>query len=131
MQFESFERKTPSINLSALIDVVFILLIFIVLAANFDRVREMSVVLPSADQTNPTTAESLLVTIPLEGAILLNQDPVAEGDLERRLRIERERFDVLLLVSDGRVDMNRVISVFDQASKAGFESISIATRDVE
>lgn len=129
MQFESFNREDPKINLSPLIDVVFILLIFIVLAANFDRIREMNVVLPTAEQTHPATAEALVLTIPLDGPLLIDDTPVPIDDLERSLRIHRQDFDVLLLLSDGRVNMERVIYVFDTASKAGFQSVSIATRD--
>ena len=128
MQFESFKREEPRINVSALIDVVFILLIFVVLAANFDRIREMNVVLPSAEQTNPKSQDSLVLTIPLEGELLLGDDPVAEKDLDMALRQQREDFEVLLLVSDGRVDLERVVGIFDKASAAGFQSVSIATR---
>jgi len=71
MQFESFTRQTPSINISALIDVVFILLIFVVLAANFDRVREMNIILPSANQTTEVSSDALILTMPLDGPIKL------------------------------------------------------------
>ena len=128
MQFESFKREEPRINVSALIDVVFILLIFVVLAANFDRIREMNVVLPSAEQTNPRSQDSLVLTIPVEGELLLGEEPVSEEDLDGALRRHREDFEVLLLVSDGRVELERVVGIFDKASAAGFQSVSIATR---
>ena len=131
MQFESFERQNPTINISALIDVVFILLIFVVLAANFDRVREMSIVLPSADQTSEIAPDALTLTIPLEGEMLLGEEPVGEADLGSRLRELRGEYKSLLLVSDGRVDLDRAVKIFDQASEAGFTSISIATQKGE
>lgn len=128
MQFESFKREEPRINVSALIDVVFILLIFVVLAANFDRIREMNVILPSAEETNRLSPEALVLTIPLEGPLLLGEEPLEEEELPEALRRHREEFEVLLLVSDGRVDLDRVVGIFDRASAAGFESVSIATR---
>lgn len=128
MQFESFRREQPQINLSALIDIVFILLIFVVLAANFDRVREMNVVLPTAENTERPTPDALVLTLAVDGPILLDGQEVSEAQLPAALREQSERFDILVLVSDGRVELERAVKIFDEASAAGFESVSIATR---
>lgn len=131
MQFESFERETPTINVSALIDVVFILLIFVVLAANFDRVREMGVVLPSAESTSAATPEAQTLTLKADGTMLLGGDPVQRQELGAALRASRENFEVLVLVGDSKVALEEAVFVFDEAAKAGFESVSIATRKAD
>ncbi|MFU8805047.1 MAG: ExbD/TolR family protein [Bradymonadaceae bacterium] len=128
MQFESYTRQTPTINISALIDVVFILLIFVVLAANFDRVREMNVVLPSANQTSEVSSEALTLTIPLDGPMTLLGEEISPAELGAKLKELRTEYESLLLVSDGRVDLDRAVKVFDEASAAGFSTVSIATR---
>lgn len=128
MQFESFQREQPKINVSALIDVVFILLIFVVLAANFDRIQEMNVVLPSAEESTETTSDALVLTVPLEGPMLVNEQPIEEGSLPQVLSAKRADFEVLVLVGDGGIDLDQTVQIFDQASAAGFESVSIATR---
>lgn len=130
MQFESFQREQPKINLSALIDVVFILLIFVVLAANFDRIREMQVVLPTAEAASEARPDALVLTVPVEGSMLLNEVPVADEALLDELTRYAADYDVLVLVGDGGVDLDRTVSIFDDATKAGFESVSIATRQV-
>lgn len=129
MQFESFEREQPRINISALIDVVFILLIFVVLAANFDRIREMNVVLPTADETTETSSDALVLTLTAAGEMLLDGDPIEEKDLSAHLQEGADEFDVLVLVGDGSVDLDKTVEVFDEAAAAGFESVSIATRE--
>jgi len=131
MQFESFERETPTINVSALIDVVFILLIFVVLAANFDRVREMGVVLPSAESTSAATPEAQTLTLKADGTMLLGDDRVQRQELGAALRASRENFEVLVLVGDSKVALEEAVFVFDEAAKAGFESVSIATRKAD
>ena len=128
MQFESFRRESSTINISALIDVVFILLIFVVLAANFDRIREMNVVLPSAEQTRETSPEALVLTIPADGLMRLLEEEVRPEELRARLAALRGQYEALLLVSDGRVNLERAVKVFDEASAAGFSSVSIATQ---
>ena len=129
MQFESFRREQPRINISALIDVVFILLIFVVLAANFDRIREMNVVLPTAEQATETSPDPLVLTVPLDGPMLLDDDPVDSAELPHRLSQKAGAHDVLVLVGDGGIDLDRTVELFDQAAAAGFESVSIATRE--
>lgn len=128
MQFESFRREQPEINLSALIDIVFILLIFIVLAANFDRVQELGVILPTAENAESPSTDALVLTLTVDGQILLDGKEVSELELPQAMREQSEKFDVLVLVSDGRVELERAVKIFDQAAAAGFESVSIATR---
>ncbi len=129
MQFDSFERQTPTINVSALIDVVFILLIFVVLAANFDRIREVNVTLPTAHETSQPASESALLTIPIEDPMKLDGHTVSDDDLPDALEARATEVDTLVIVGDGRIDLNRTVQLFDQASAAGFQSVSIATRE--
>lgn len=128
MQFESFEREEPRINVSALIDVVFILLIFVVLAANFDQIREMNVLLPSAEQTNELTPEALQLSLSQDGVISIEGVEISDEELEDTLRTHRQEYEVLVLVGDGRVQLDRAVRIFDKASAVGFESVSIATQ---
>lgn len=129
MQFESFRREQPRINVSALIDVVFILLIFVVLAANFDRIREMNISLPTAEQALEASPDALVLTLPVEGEMTLGEEPVEFESLASALTAKSSDYDVLVLVGDGGVDLDRIVTIFDQAAAAGFESVSIATRE--
>lgn len=126
MEFESYERETPTINISALIDVVFILLIFVVLAANFDRIREMNISLPSAEEVEAPADEALVLTLPEEGPPRLDGEPIDRSELETELEGYTEEFEVLVLVGDGSVELEQAVEVFDRAAAAGFESVSIA-----
>lgn len=129
MQFESFEREQPKINVSALIDVVFILLIFVVLAANFDRIREMNVTLPTAEEAADATSDTLILVVPSTGEWLLDDIPIEPEELPEALERKSDRFDVLVLVGDGEIPLEQTVQIFDYAAAAGFESVSIATRE--
>ncbi|MBA2664924.1 MAG: biopolymer transporter ExbD [Bradymonadaceae bacterium] len=128
MQFESYRREMPTINVSALIDVVFILLIFVVLAANFDRIREMNMVLPSADNSREPRPDAVVITVLADGSMRIFDEAVAPEALEGRLTTLRSQYEGLLLVSDGRVPLDRAVQIFDEAASAGFTSVSIATQ---
>lgn len=129
MQFESFRRPPPTLNLSALIDIVFILLIFVVLAANFDRLKDIEVTLPSARATSKADPKALTVTIPADGPVKVDGEAVESARLADHLRTMRSSHQALLLVADGAVALERAVEVLGEASQAGFTAVSIATRE--
>ena len=128
MQFESFRRPAPSINLSALIDVVFILVIFVVLAANFDRIRNLEVTLPEAEAASVAEADALAITIRSDGSIELGSEPVDADALRGTLAEHGQPGDPLTIFADGDVAFERAVWVLGEASAAGFPNVSIATR---
>ncbi len=107
---------------------VFILLIFVVLAANFDRIREMNMVLPSADSSSDAQPNAVIITVLADGSMRVFDEAVNPDALAQRLSVLRAHYDGLLLVSDGRVPLERAVQIFDQAASAGFTSVSIATQ---
>ncbi len=109
-------------------DVVFILLIFVVLAANFDRMRELNIVLPSAENTSETTQEAVVLTMMTDGSIMVFDEKVPADALLQHLKGLRTKHENLLLVSDGSVPLDRAVKIFDEAASAGFTSVSIATQ---
>jgi biopolymer transport protein ExbD len=129
MNFTSHRRPAPTINLSALIDIIFILLIFVVLAANFDRLRDLDVSLPSARGTGKADPKALVVTVPQEGPLRIDGKELDAANLEQHLRTLRATHESLLIAADGQVALERAVQVLSSASSAGFQSVSIATQE--
>jgi biopolymer transport protein ExbD len=129
MEFESYRRERPTINLSAMIDVVFILVIFIVLAASFHRLREIEVNLPHAESGAKPSPEALLVTIPPRGAFRIQGEVVERDQLLSRLTVLRREFESVVLLADEQVPLARAVRVLGDARTAGFTSLSIATKE--
>ncbi|TNE46529.1 MAG: biopolymer transporter ExbD [Deltaproteobacteria bacterium] len=127
--FESPKREAPSIGMTPLIDVVFILLIFVVLAANFDRIRGLKVDLPEASsQYKPQKRKALVVTITAKGVMQVGDDIVKPEQLEATFKRLRKKHDALLLRGDGKSNLKFTVKVLDAASNVGFTSVSLATR---
>ncbi len=131
MEFESFKREQPEINLSALIDIVFILIIFVILAANFQRIRGLDVDLPEADSTTPSKSEALVVSIPKNGPVDIDGLAVEADSVQAKLRELRKKHDALVLKADGNVALERAVRVLGDARAAGFEAVSIASKELE
>lgn len=120
-------RPPPSIQITALIDVVFILLAFVVLAANFDRIKAMKLALPQAASAAPAPQAPLIVEILKPGGLRVANKPLGDGgDLEATLRGLRATHPSLLVVADGAVSLKRTVRVLDAAARAGFDAVSVA-----
>lgn len=131
MEFPSYRRAAPEINLSALIDIIFILVIFVVLAANFNRLQELEVNLPSAEGTSEADGKALVVTVPKDGPYKVGDEEVSEAELPIRLKALRKDNESLVIAADGAVELERAVKVLGEASKAGFSMVSIATQEPE
>jgi len=127
IEFETPRREMPTLNLSALIDITFILVIFIVLAATFSRVRVIDVALPSAQATNAAEEEALVVTIPVEGPVRFGELEVPFAHVRQALAEHRERHRSLLLVADRQAAIERAVAVMGDAAQLGYGSVAIAT----
>lgn len=128
MELEGRRRVEPSINLSALIDIVFILVIFVVLAANFQHLKGLDVDLPEAEAKEAVgTEEALVVTVPVEGPVQVNDKAVDLHALQDMLTHLRRDYKSLILRSDGEAAFERAVQVLAKARAAGFDAVSIAT----
>ncbi len=126
--FEKPKRETPNIGMTPLIDVVFILLIFVVLAANFDRVRGLKVDLPEASSQHKIQKKALVVSITSKGRIHIGKAVVSPKTLLSTLHRLRKKHNMLILRADGKSALQYAVRVLDAASTLKFSSVSIATQ---
>ena len=118
--FEKPHRPEVRIGLTPLIDVVFILLIFVILAANFDRIKGLKVALPKASTKQVAPTKTLQITITEAGKLYLGEKAIQETQLLPQLRILRKKHKTLLLKAASKVALQRAVLVLDTASNAGF-----------
>jgi biopolymer transport protein ExbD len=128
MQFEGYRRRAPSINLSALVDVLFILIVFVMLAANFDRIGALDVDVPSAEGAQRPDDRAVRLVVPKDGPMRLEDQPVEIGELGQRLSEVRRGRAALILIADGGVPLARATAILGHATAAGYTSVAIAAR---
>jgi biopolymer transport protein ExbD len=127
-ELESRRRPMPELNLSAMMDIAFILVIFIVLGATFQRVRVVDVELPSADAKADPNDEALVITVPREGPLRLGTRELTDAELPAALQAERVRHDAVLLLADRDAAVQRAVELLVLAQAQGFSTVSIATK---
>ncbi len=130
IEFESGRSRRPSVNLSALIDVAFILVIFVVLSATFQRQREVEIQLPGTSEAPQRQTQGLEVDVFADGRVAIDGRTLVGPAIREALKRERERYDSLVLVADGSADLQIAVDVLEDARAAGFEAVAVATREV-
>lgn len=134
MNLQSRSREEPEINLTSLIDVVLLLLVFFMVSTSFVREAEINIRLPEAnaspvDETDP---EVLEIGITATGNYLLNGRELVNSD-RRRLRaaIERvmgDRRDVDVIIrADAESALQATATAMSVAGELGFTSVNLAT----
>ena len=76
MNFRQLRRPEVSINLTPLIDVVFLLLIFFMVSTSFSELTQLVVDLPEAEGAPASTDTTLLLVVDVEGNMTLDGAPV-------------------------------------------------------
>lgn len=138
MHFRRQSRDTDSVNLTPLIDVVFLLLIFFMVSTTFTEKTQLSIELPQAvgEARAEDAAEPLEIVISSEGAYSVNGrslinnrsstlrtalEDAAAGDTQQRL----------IITADAQSPHESVVRAMDAAGQLGLHNLSITTRHPE
>lgn len=134
MNFRHARRPDVSINLTPLIDVVFLLLIFFMVSTSFSELTQLTVNLPEADGARATDEIGLVVVIDSAGNVTVGGDPVpneAEGLYRALEAAANGNVDVpLTLSADAMTPHQYVVMVLDVASLLGLQRVTIATESM-
>ena len=125
-----YERKPEALlNMTPMIDIVFLLLIFFLLTTNFITQEGIPVNLPEAKATTALTQEEITVYVTRAGGIFLKNEEVDEARLYKRLKslIGANQETVVTIKADRQTILNKVIRVMDITKRAGAGRLCIAT----
>ena len=136
-----FRRKTQeevSLNLTSLIDVVFLLLIFFMVSTTFTKETQLAIVLPEADgepRENPEAKWIEVVisrdgTFAVDGRVLINTQ--ARTLKNALLKVSDGNSAVPLIIkADAKTPYQSVVTAMDVAGQIGFSNLSMTTRHSE
>ncbi|MBU3917482.1 biopolymer transporter ExbD [bacterium] len=130
MRFKKRETKRLSLDVTPLIDVIFLLLIFFMVSTTFVTSPGIHVNLPKAStKAEIKKPKSIEVTITDKNRIFLNGQLVKEQELRESLAaIYKETgLNNLVIMADGKVFHELVVFVMDSANQVGIQKLSIAT----
>jgi len=123
--------RRPLISLTPLIDVVFILLVFFMLASSFSTEQVIEMLTPSATQSAPDgQAGAALVRLSPGGRLDLNGEPLTRAKLAERVAawsVSEQPRRYLLQPDDG-VTAQQAVHVMDLLKSSGAGSVSLTRR---
>lgn len=127
MQWRTVKRRRAQIGLTPLIDVVFILLVFFMLASSFLDWQSIDISAGKTGAAQPGLEGALLVDVQADGLRLSGEEMTSE-ELSARIeaRIAEHPDQRIVLRPEQGVDVQRIVTVLDQLSTAGAEDVTLA-----
>ncbi|HCW76163.1 MAG TPA: biopolymer transporter ExbD [Candidatus Marinimicrobia bacterium] len=115
-------------DLTPLIDTVFLLLIFFMVTTVFSTTPGIEVDLPKAAETESPPEKDLNILISDEGIMELNGEIVTMETIEPELRRQKDmyRSKILIIKADKMALHYMVVDVMDAAKAAGIDQLAIA-----
>lgn len=137
MKFPRQPVEPVDVNLTPLIDVVFLLLIFFMVSTTFTRERELTVELPEATaEAAVETTERVEIEISADGEYAVNAQRLVNRNSETLIKAIKDVSKgnsklPLIITADGNTPHQAVVTAMDVAGQLGFVHLRITTRQPE
>lgn len=138
MKFRRGRRNEAGVDLTPLIDVVFLLLIFFMVSTTFIRETQLKIDLPEADgELQEIDDQVIEISIDRQGDYAVNQQLLINNEINTLLRALREALGDrdpalrVIITADANAAHQSVVRAMDAAGQVGLSRISITTRQPE
>jgi len=130
MQFMTKTRKRITINITSLVDVLFLLLIFFIVSSTFLEQPGMKLDLPKTSEKKVIQMEGYTLFITSDGSLYLNEEQVNSDNLMDKLKAIAPEVEEkgLILKADEKIRYGLVVEVMDIIKQSGIIKLIIATQ---
>jgi len=136
MNFRNQREESPDINLTPLIDVVFLLLIFFMVSTTFNKESEIQIDLPEASGDKPIKQEFVVeISIDGLGRYFVNDRRLVDNKLNTlKLAIRqtigtRKKQPHVIINSDKDTPYQHVVTAMDAVRQLGLNKFSLTTKE--
>lgn len=134
MNFKRQNREEVAVNLTPLIDIVFLLLIFFMVSTTFTKENHLSIDLPEASSEQRTVApQAIEILISASGEYSINDQALINHQLDTLKRglqkaLGENSKAPVIITADARTPHEAVVRAMDAAGQLGLVNLSITTR---
>jgi biopolymer transport protein ExbD len=134
VNFKRQNKEMVEVNLTPLIDVVFLLLIFFMVSTTFTKENHLSIDLPeSSAEQQPVATNRLEIIITASGSYSINDKSLINNKLDTLKRglvkaAAGEENLPVTITADANTPHQAVVRAMDAAGQTGFVNLSITTR---
>ncbi|NOX89456.1 MAG: biopolymer transporter ExbD [Calditrichaeota bacterium] len=129
MQLLTKEKRRLSINLTPLIDVLFILIIFFSVSSTFLEQPGIELDLPKAESSEGHTAQRVIIYVDKDENVFLNDNIVSTSNLIEEIKklADIKKDKSIIIKADASVPHGLVISIMDLLRQQGIYKIVVST----
>ncbi len=129
MDFSGRLRSKQELNVAPLIDVVFLLLIFFMLASTFIKPEAIDLMLEGSSTVGGSAEEMLNIEVVVDGTIRLNGLRLSMPQLETELasRIQGDQTRPVTIKAAAEVPVKTLVNIMDRVRAAGTNNLRLAT----
>lgn len=129
MEFSGHQLSKQELNVAPLVDIVFLLLIFFMLASSFIKPEAIDLMLEGDRSTTVVSEEPLIVRITTDGTIRLNGLRLSLAQLRTEIseRIKGSETREVTIKAETTVSVQALVHLMDQIRRAGVNSLLLAT----
>jgi len=115
------------VDLTPLINVFFLLLIFFIFTSSFIFQPGIKVILPRAVTSEVIQQENVVIVITKDDKIFLNDREISVDELNSNLRLAAKEKASLLIKADSNASLGRIVEIWDMCRSEGVSQVNIAT----
>lgn len=142
MNFKRQHREEVAVNMTPLIDIVFLLLIFFMVSTTFTKENHLSIDLPEATTDSKVSAsQALEIVISAAGEFSVNEQALLNNQLDTLKRALQKTLSEqdggqaqspvkapVIITADAKTPHEAVVKAMDAAGQLGLVNLSITTR---
>ena len=121
------QKKNIKINIIPLIDIIFLMLVFFMLATNFSEKKEISFKLKQNIETLNDSQENLLIYIK-NNSFVINEDSIKNVNLEEKVMNywNSKNYKNIIILNDKNSNLQKLILILDILKKNEIKNVSFA-----
>ena len=123
----NIQKKNIKINIIPLIDIIFLMLVFFMLATNFSEKKEISFKLKKNIETLNDSQENLLIYIK-NNTFVINEDSIKNNNIEKELLSywNSKNYKNIIILNDKNSNLQKLIFILDILKKNEIKNVSFA-----
>jgi len=130
MEFKTKKKKGTIINITSLIDVLFLLLIFMMVSSTFIEEPGIKLDLPETQSAPSIKKSEYILSVKSDGSLFLNEKSLSIDELAENLKstLAEMNDESLILKGDTNTSYGQIVKIMDIVKKSGVKKLIIATR---
>jgi len=130
MRFRKKKEQLSEVDISPLIDMVFILLIFFMVSSTFIKDMKLDLERPGASSATRTSSKVIRVYLDNQAQTYVDGQPVKVWAIQSKLRdlLRTSTEKSVLVVADETIPVEKLIEVVDQCRMSGAKDVAVATK---